>query len=667
MSILLLFFSLFIGTRIRYSIIAGIVELAVLVLLLLLKFRNKKFITLSFIFASIGVGLSFIRPSYNRSELTGVVITSKDNYFLISSRLERLYVSERDNQYEVGDILTLYGEKRELSFTSLESEFDFEEYLNKKGVYSEFVPSKIEVKFSNPIRIHSIKKSFLSNFSSETSSIISAILFSDSIDGDSGSLARELHLVRLFSLSGIYLFFAYQLLEKILSKLIKKKRIREVLLLLCFLPHLIFTFPRFAVIKFIFLRVLIWINNYPLKKKFTYLETLSISGILFLLFNPTLARQESFILSYFLPIIFIILNHSFSFKNKRRKYLFNVSMIYVALIPFESIFYHEVMPLAVPLQLLITPAFLFLRIIALLSFIKIPIYSFINSYVYVINKTLTFIRPVFFSIYVLKFNDLTLFLYELILVVLLYYASIKLKPLVRSILCVFVPLNSIYLIPIARLIFPFVSFINVGQGDSTLISYHNTTVLIDTGGSKKKDIATEVLIPYFKSRQIYDIDLLVTTHDDFDHSGAVSSLIKNFTVNQYIKDYQSFPIAIGPLTLTNYNVYPELWKEENDSSLVIGFQVKNYNYLIMGDAPKSIEHAIVTRKVKIDCDILKVGHHGSKTSTSEEFINYIRPKYAVISCGYNNSYGHPHQEVLSILRKYEVVIKRTDLDGTITF
>ena len=231
----------------------------------------------------------------------------------------------------------------------------------------------------------------------------------------------------------------------------------------------------------------------------------------------------------------------------------------------------------------------------------------------------------------------------------------------------FIGTLGVYLFPLKAIIRDYVSFINVGQGDSTLIKYKNSTILIDTGGNKYKDIAKEVLIPYFKNQQIYRIDMLITTHDDFDHSGAVTSLVNNFNVRNYVKDYQYFPLNVNGLEIKNYNIYPELWKEENDKSLVLGFKINNYNYLVMGDAPKKIENEIVKNNTYIPCDILKVGHHGSKTSTGDNFIKYLRPKFAVISCGKNNMYGHPHESVLAILRRYEVVIRRTDLESTITF
>ena len=225
----------------------------------------------------------------------------------------------------------------------------------------------------------------------------------------------------------------------------------------------------------------------------------------------------------------------------------------------------------------------------------------------------------------------------------------------------------IYLLPIRPLIVTSISFINVGQGDSCLIHQGTTSILIDTGGSVYKDIAKDCLIPYFKKMQIYDIDLLITTHNDYDHMGAVSSLINNFPVKEYVTDYKSFPLTIDNITITNYNHYESMWKEENDTSLVLSFSVKNTNFVITGDAPIKIERQIMKDNKEIKCDILKVGHHGSKTSSSDEFISYLNPKEAVISCGVNNKYGHPNQEVLSILNRHKIKIRRTDLEGTIKY
>ena len=107
--------------------------------------------------------------------------------------------------------------------------------------------------------------------------------------------------------------------------------------------------------------------------------------------------------------------------------------------------------------------------------------------------------------------------------------------------------------------------------------------------------------------------------------------------------------------------------EDNEKSLVIGFHNANKDFVIMGDAPISIEKEIIKHHSNVPCDILKVGHHGSNTSSSEEWIKYLTPEEAIISCGKNNKYKHPHKEVVNLLNKYKIKIHRTDLEGTIVY
>ena len=666
MTLFVLFLSLFIGINIRVSIVLGIVELFGLLIFCFFRFGKKAFIAAT-IFSSIGVGLSFIRPSFTKSEYVAVVKEVKENYFIVSSTFEQLYIYQKEHQYEIGDILLIKGEKVEINDTAIESSFDFKKYLSDKGVYHQLEPTSIKVKFSTPFRLHEIKKNFLSRFNSNSKALIGSFLFSMGSEEEVYEEAQELHLMRLLSNSGIYLTALYTVLSFLISYLIKNDKAKELILIGLFIPTLVFSFPRFVVIKFIFLKLLRWINKHFLKDKFSYLEVVSISAIFFLIIDYHLAYQSGFLLTYFIPITAYLFNQSFSVARQSRKRLLVTGLVLISFIPFALSFYNEISPLSVIYQFVLAPIFIVYYFLSLLSFIGIPIYSLINHFGDVLANIIHFLNKIDFKIYGMEMTNAAITLYEASYFILVYYLSSRFKPMVKLSLTVFAIINVFYFIPVQNIIMDEVSFINVGQGDATLIRRNSTTILIDTGGNKYQDIAKECLIPYFKKQRIYDIDLLITTHDDFDHSGAVGSLIENFTVKRYVKDYEQFPISIGGFTLINYNIYPDLWKEENDSSLVIGLRTKKHNYLIMGDAPKKIESQIMRDYKKIPCDILKIGHHGSKTSSSDEFIRYLSPKVGIISCGIKNSYGHPHKEVLGILRKYRVIIRRTDLEGTITY
>ena len=127
------------------------------------------------------------------------------------------------------------------------------------------------------------------------------------------------------------------------------------------------------------------------------------------------------------------------------------------------------------------------------------------------------------------------------------------------------------------------------------------------------------------------------------------------------------PVTYGNLKFVNYNNHIKEGGEDNELSLVIGFNLGGKDYLITGDASKEVEANMMKEYKSVPCDILKVGHHGSKTSTSDAFIKWLKPEVGIISCGKDNRYGHPHSEVLTILKNNNVKIRRTDLEGTITY
>jgi competence protein ComEC len=207
-----------------------------------------------------------------------------------------------------------------------------------------------------------------------------------------------------------------------------------------------------------------------------------------------------------------------------------------------------------------------------------------------------------------------------------------------------------------------IHFINVGQGDATLIRQGRTNVLIDTGGQRHLDIATEVLIPYFKKIGVYQLDAVIITHGDFDHDGALPSLQNNFRVKTVIR--QRFTsLTIGNISLQQWNTKTS--DDENDNSLVLSLTVHQCSILLMGDASILVEAAIIDGFPLRGISILRIGHHGSLTSTSELFLDTIQPKTAIISLSATNSYGHPHPEVLERLTKRNINTRRTDIEGTI--
>ena len=232
----------------------------------------------------------------------------------------------------------------------------------------------------------------------------------------------------------------------------------------------------------------------------------------------------------------------------------------------------------------------------------------------------------------------------------------------------------------------YVDFISVGQGDSTLIYIDNKSILIDTGGNKNIDIYYYNLDPVLKKNGIKKINYLVISHGDFDHCGEAINLVNNFKVEKVIfncgpyndlekelikvldKKKIKYYSCIRELNIDNNKLYFLQTKEydnENDNSNVIYTELNGYKFMFMGDAGVEKEKDILEKYNISNIDVLKVGHHGSKTSSSKEFIDEIKPKYSIISVGKNNRYGHPNKEVLKTLENSQIY--RTDQDGSIMF
>ncbi len=236
----------------------------------------------------------------------------------------------------------------------------------------------------------------------------------------------------------------------------------------------------------------------------------------------------------------------------------------------------------------------------------------------------------------------------------------------------------------------FVRFIDVGQGDSILISSNGHNAMIDFGDNS--DNGRELLLK-LDEYNIDDFDCLFMTHYDSDHIGGADAVIDSFNVDNVIipkkegEKTSAFRQVEDSLKNTDANVvvaqtgklitigdfcieivgYYRNEEESNDRSLILLADFNGTKFLFTGDAGKKIENTLMKEKKNLDCDVFKASHHGSKYSNSENFLKYITPEYTVISCGANNSYGHPHEEVIAALERVDSAIYRTDEEGDITF
>lgn len=234
-----------------------------------------------------------------------------------------------------------------------------------------------------------------------------------------------------------------------------------------------------------------------------------------------------------------------------------------------------------------------------------------------------------------------------------------------------------------------VHYIDAGQGDAALLEYADDDktyrILYDVGDWRGNEV-----VPYLQSRDVSLIDVIIVSHPHADHIGQLEKVMNNFNVGEVwmsgnTADTQTFQSAIesvidseadyleptvgdvmdiGPLQLKV--VHPgALTGGLNEDSLSIKFTYGSVSFLFTGDAYKSQEKQMISKIKNLQADFLQLGHHGSNTSTDEEFLNVIQPKYAIYSAGVDNKYGHPHQETLDLLNEHQIVTYGTAIHGTI--
>jgi DNA internalization-related competence protein ComEC/Rec2 len=234
-----------------------------------------------------------------------------------------------------------------------------------------------------------------------------------------------------------------------------------------------------------------------------------------------------------------------------------------------------------------------------------------------------------------------------------------------------------------------VHFIDVGQGDSILIEADNSAMLIDAGENNKGS----VVVDYLKSQNIKELYYVIGTHPHSDHIGGLDTVLNSFPVKKVImpevshttETYEDVLDAVeknnltitrpvvgssyqlGPATFTILAPNSSSYEELNDYSIVLKLTYGNTSFLFTGDAGIASEKEMLKTGLDLSADVLKIGHHGSISSSSKEFLDAVNPSYAMICVGKNNDYGHPHAETLRALKERDIKLYRTDMQGTVVF
>ena len=590
-------------------------------------------------------------------------------YFYYNSEDE---VEDFVNTYNLKDKVKITGTLKEIDEPTNINGFNYKNYYKTRGIFYRLKISKIN-KIGDYNFIYLIYNYFYKKINSlKSKDYIYSLVFGNRKYLEDGTLDlyKKIGIMHMFSVSGMHISIIVELLNKLIKKESNRKNIFIMIVLFIY-----FLIVQTISLERAFLSYLITYLNREYNLEINkFLKVFLIIAIILLL-NPLYMFDSSFYLSVITGSVLIIISDKLNSKNILLSTI-KISLVsFLITFPLVTYIYNEINILSF-LYNIIT-SLIITYVIFPLSIITI-FFSITDNLLYlIINLFESFINliSVFSVNLIFKKEILFVFIYYILL-----YLIYKNKRFIAVfLLAIFIHYNINYLI-----INNYIYFFDVGQGDSTLISLNNHYYLIDTGGNPRGNYyyGEKVIIPTLKSLGISHLDKMIITHGDEDHGKESIPIIENFDVDmvylnsnsineleQSIIDIDIYYEQIKRRTIRFDNGYIHLFsfysEDENDSSIIVCLDIEGYKAILTGDASTNVEPNIVKECNMESIDLLKAGHHGSKTSTSSEFVSKLNPKNSVISVGKNNRYGHPNKEVLDNLKNS--TIYRTDQDGGIMF
>lgn len=677
----------------------------------------------------------------------------------------KFYIStKKDIELKYGDKIAFSGTYTRPEKQRNYKGFDYSQYIKQLKVYGTIMCEKIQFiknnqgngifKISNQIleRIVSKTKKVLNE---ETASILLGLILGNKTDIDEQTQDdfRNASMSHILAISGMHVAYVLLGINFIFKKLFGKRN-TEIISIFILIFYMFITNFSPSIVRAGIMGIILIFSKLIYRKNDIY-NTISISLFLILIYNPFLIQNLGLLLSYGGVIGIVIFNKyilnilkNINVKNKIYKYkirpkigryidkikeiisvsisvqLFILPLIISSLNTFNPYFLISNLILSFVIGPVVILGFIFIILILINSSIA-EIFSPLIQIGITILKLISNIGKLPFSkIYVATPTIFLISIYYLFLFVLfLCYniysiknpskTQIRVKNLIALmkinlrkngkkvrliIIIIILSFSVIYCIPKKLKI----HFIDVGQGDSSLIiTPQKKTILIDGGGSSNSDfdVGKSTLIPYILDRGFTSIDIVIISHFDQDHVGAIFTLLQELRVGRvYIskqaensENYEKFLKIISEKNIKVYgvmagnkihiekNLYLDiLWPTENlistnalnNNAMVFNLHYKKFSMLFTGDIEEASEKEILKlyskNKDLLKANILKVAHHGSKTSSTSEFINVVNPKIAVIGVGNNNKFGHPNENVLERLKQLGCKVFRTDLGGEIS-
>ena len=566
---------------------------------------------------------------------TFIVVECKTNYSIVKNKFDKFVIYENLNYL---DIIYIEGKLEDINGFDLDNRVSsFKDYLNNKGVYNSIKIDTFSYKIKSPI------KNYI-NHSETASKYLDYIVFNhNNIDKSFYNALKVCLLLPMFVVSGLHI----NILNNLLKKYLKPKFI--FIIIFIYLLFLNFQIPALRA----YLMLLFSYFNDKYQLKIAKFDIFLIVYLVFIFFNPLIIYNMSFILTFLCSFILFFID-----ENK----FYTTVIINATILPLILFMNKEINILAIFISLAFSFIFKYLYLFSFFVYFIPFLDIFYENIMLFLVKLIEFINGSSVNFIIGNMSIIILIIYYIILLIIILKRELKLKVINELILLFCILLSLSYRTIIFN--YQFVSFIDIGQGNCTIIVDKNNVTLIDTGGLKYEDLASTRIIPYLKSYGIKHIDNIIISHKDYDHYGALESLQKNIKVKKVYYSYEYEELFINNIYMKNLNYNKDYIGEDNNESGVMYFEFIDYQFLIMGDATKENEAEIIS-KYNINCDYLLIGHHGSNTSSSYDFLKAVNPNLAIISCGKNNRYGHPHKEVIDNLNRLGITYYRIDESGTL--
>ena len=625
----------------------------------------------------------------NTNQVIGIVtnIKEKDKQVTITIKAkEKLLMTYYKNKLNInlnlGDKIKVIGELKEPKNQKTKNLFNYKKYLYRQNIFYTISPIKIEILSKNKNIYYYLKQKIINRFNKNA--YLNTFIIGDKnyIDSNIKKSYQENGISHLFAISGMHITLLVSIIDKILLRLKIKEYTRFKITIFILTIYLLLVGLSPSILRGVLFYFLFKLNNLY----YFYIKPVNLFIIIFsisLLINPNYLYDVGFQYSYLISLSLICLSKELKSNNYFIS-LLKVSIIsFIVSIPITLYNFNQINILSIFYNLIFVPLIsIIIFPFTLIVFIIKPLEPIYNLLILVLENLSLYLSKILFG--KLVFYKLSYIIYLIYFLLILLYIFRTKK---EYIILLFIFLIIHYFYPCIKNE-TYINFIDVGQGDSILIHKDNKSILIDTGGSltNKGNISNNTIIPLLKSYGINKIEYLILTHGDYDHMGEAINLVDNFKVEKVIfncgpyndleqelikvldKKKIKYYSCIKELNIDNNKLYFLQIKEydnENDNSNVIYTELNGYKFMFMGDAGIEKEKDILEKYNISNIDVLKVGHHGSNTSSSKIFIDEINPKYSIISVGKNNRYGHPNKEALDNLKNSKIY--RTDQDGSIMF